>query len=156
MKEQEAHKPKLRMVWSDKATHFTGALAQNAKEDETLLLDEGMSTIEITQICLQADQRLEWDIFLWGTVGADNTNLDLDFFIERIHFYKNDGVRIAGANQYYYAISNVSIGYKNRDRQSQIYLSLVNRSATSKNAGASGEVKIGIGYRADGNKGMGV
>ena len=157
MQEREAHKPKLRWVWSDKDVHFTGALNQNAKEDESLCVDSekdniGINTMEIVQVCVQSEQNLDWNIMLWGSNGYDNTDLDKDYFIDYIKFSKAMGRQIGGANQWYYGITNVSVGYYDRDGLSQIHLSLANKSSTAKIAGASGAVRIGIAFRADGSK----
>ena len=139
---------------TDKDTHFTGGIALNAMETESVAFpaDWGKTNIDeciIESVVVQADQNLEWDIFIWSKAEFDNTDLDLDKFTDYINFPVTSGKRIAGANQYYYAspANNVKIPYRDQDRTQKIHIGLVNRSATAKNAGATGEIKLRLGIR---------
>jgi hypothetical protein len=137
-------------VRTDKDTHFTGAIAQNAKEDENLTLPgtlrgtNGNARIAIRSIMLQSDQNLSWELIFWSTDGFDNTDLDLDTFLSRWTFAVADGVQIAGANQFYYYIEGLDIPYVDADNTGELHVSLVCRSAAGKTAGAGGEVVVQI------------
>lgn len=136
-------------IRSDKDTHFTGALVQNAKEDESIsfpgeISEIGVRELLITGASIQSDQNLEWDIFLWRNNNFDNTDLDIDGFVDFINFTAASGKQIAGAGQFYYpSSSNMAIPYRvDYPSLSQIHCSLVNRSAAAKNAGATGEIAV--------------
>lgn len=143
------HSNPIIFVRSLKGTHFTGAIAQNAQEAESIAIPDVRNTNEfiIEAVSLQSDQQLDWDIFLWGTDGYDNTDLDLDFFVEFVSFATSDGKQIAGAGQFYYASSGLNIPYKDLDGTGELHLSLVNRNASAKNAGGTGEVVIVVSMR---------
>jgi hypothetical protein len=136
-------------IVSDKDSHFTGGLAQNAGEAESINFPADWRTIGVNQcviesITIQSDQNLEWDIYLWSGAEADNTDLDTDTFIDYFNYATTTGKQIAGANQYYYASpsNNLNIAYKDDDNSGKLHVTLVNRSATAKNAGGTGEVKL--------------
>lgn len=137
---------------SDKDTHFSGALAQNAIEFENITFPSywiGIKECIIEGISIQSDQNLEWDVMLFSKSSAEDTDLDLDTFIDFFNFPSTSGKQIAGAGQYYYAFpANImAIPYRDEDIKSQLHVGLVNRSATAKNAGATGEVKIRFALR---------
>lgn len=144
----------LEYIVTDKDTHFTGALAQNAIEVESIDFPADWSLLEsheivIESIVVQSDQNLEWDIYLWSTSDYNETNLDADRFIDSFNFPTTAGKRIAGAGQYYYSApsNNIMVPYKDEDRTSKLHIGLVNRSATAKNAGATGEIVVKIAAR---------
>jgi len=129
------------IVRSLKGTHFTGSLAQHAMETENftgLGIDDGV----ITSIIVQSDQNLAWDLYIWGTDGFDDTDLDADKLFGFVTFATTDGLRIAGANQYYYTKHDLYIPFIDLDHSEELHVGLVNRSATAKNAGATGEVVV--------------
>ena len=142
---------------SDKDTHFTGGLAQNAGEFETLSRTSGnpypaSNRFIIEKIAVQSDQNLDWDVVLWSGAAADATDLDADLFVEYEAFATTAGKQIAGANQFYYATSGLSIPYidgdvERRSNSPQVHVTLVNRNAAAKNAGATGEVVVVITMR---------
>lgn len=137
---------RLNTVRSDKDTHFTGAIAQNAKEDENLtgLLS---NNIRITKVAIQSDQQLDYRLIFFATDQFDNTDLDVDdFTAEREMDLTAYGFQIAGANQWYMELDNLSILYTDDDATYELHVSLQNLSATGKNAGATGEVVIEITY----------
>jgi len=134
---------------SDKDTHFTGALAQHAIESESLNFPDlfpnaGIQDVIIEGINIQSDQNLEWDVFVWSTSGYNNSDVDLAAMIDYWNFPTTSGKQIAGANQYYYPLpaNRISVPYRDANNTSKLHVSLVNRSATGKNAGATGEVKV--------------
>lgn len=132
-------------------THFTGALAQNAIESESidfpdLLGSVGVHDVIIEGVTVQSDQNLEWDVFIWSKNTYNTTNLDTAELVDYFNFPAANGKQIAGANQYYYPLpaNEVSVPYRDEDNTGKLHISLVNRSATSKNAGATGEVTIRV------------
>ncbi|MEW6214546.1 MAG: hypothetical protein AB1478_04985 [Nitrospirota bacterium] len=134
-------------IRSDKDTHFTGGLAQHEFESESISFPNEVShtnEVIIEGIAIQSDQNLEWDIYIWTGVEYDNTDLDLDKFLEYVNFASTSGKQIGSplANQYYYSKTGLSIRYKDGDNTKKLHCSLVNRSATAKNAGATGEVVV--------------
>ena len=132
-------------IRSDKDVHFTGSIAQDAKGDESISFPNEIgrtNEVVIEGIAIQADQQLEWDIFLWTGAEYDNTDLDLDKFLGYINFPTADQKQIGAANQFYTAKTGLTIPYKDGDGTHKLHCSLVNRSATAKNAGATGEVVI--------------
>lgn len=134
-------------IKSDKDSHFTGALIENAIESEDLNYPTDWRIAQINEILIkgitiQADQNLEWDIFLWSKESKDNTDLDVDTFVDFINFPSTIGKQIAGSNQYYYSLSNLSIPYEDIGKQRKLHCSIVNRSSTAKLAGGTGEVVV--------------
>lgn len=144
----------LEFLDTDKDTHFTSGLAQHAMETESVAFPSDWGTIGIDEciiesIVIQADQNLEWDIYIWSEAEVDNTDIDLDKFVDYANFPTTSGKQIGAANQFYYAspANNVKIPYKDQDHTQKIHVGLVNRSATAKNAGATGEIKLRLGIR---------
>ena len=147
-------KGSIEFIDSDKDTHFTGALGQNAMEIESIGFPTSwqnlqINEVEIEGISVQSDQNLEWDIFIFSKAGADDTNLDDDTFVHHLNFSQTSGKQIAGANQYYYPcpVGLMAIPYKDIDNTRKIHIGLINRSVTSKTAGATGEIKIRLSLR---------
>ena len=133
-------------VKSDKDVNFTGAIIQNAKEDENLtgLLS---NKIRVVGVSLQSDQSLHYKVLLWAKDSFDDTDLDLDAFCGEIDCdFTSYGFQIGGTGQYYLDIRGVDIDYEDEDASNELHLSLFNSSATSKNAGSTGEVKVTIYY----------
>ncbi len=131
---------------SDKDTHFTGAIAQNAKEDENLA---GLvsNKIRITGVSIQAKENLNFRLIFWGTDGFDDTNLDNDKFQAETKLdIPTYGYRIGGANQYYLDMRGVEIDYEDLDRTQELHISLMCLSAAGKTAGANGEVVVEVFY----------
>ncbi len=139
----------IEAIDSDKDTHFTGALAQDAIENENISFPSDFSTaqmqkLKIHQISIQSDQALDWDLILWSDDGfADTSDIDSDPHIIAETFLASDAVQIAGANQTYYRYNPVTpILYIDKDNSGELHVGLINRSVTAKNAGATGEVKV--------------
>ena len=131
---------------SDKDNHFTGALATNAKEDENLSGLLG-NKIRIVGVALQSDQNLDYRVIFWKKDSFDDTDLDLDRFCGEVELdLPTYGYQIAGANQYYLDMRGLDIDYEDEDETYELHISLMNLSATGKNAGATGEVVIEIYY----------
>lgn len=135
-----------KQIVSDKDTHFTGAIAQNANEQENLT-DLESNDITIVSVGIQSDQALKYRLWFYETDGFDDTNLDDDYFLDFIDLdlVTNDE-RLGGANQRYFAVHGLNIDYTDRDASNELHVVLENLSATAKNAGATGEVKLQIKY----------
>ena len=138
--------PPLFIIQTDKDTHFIGALIQNAQETESITVPENYHELYIEAINIQADQNLDLDVYFWASDEFDNTDLDLDAFLFMINFPTTSQKQVAGANQYY-VDDTVGMAYPVPADQ-KIHLSLCNRSATAKNAGATGEVVVKLFVRA--------
>lgn len=133
-------------IISDKDTHFTGAIATNANEKENI---EGLesNSITIESISIQSDQELNYRLWIFGTDGFDDTDLDDDRFMEFTNLdLPTHSERLGGANQYYFGKTNLNIPYTDIDGTNELHVALENLDAVAKNAGATGEVKIQIGY----------
>ncbi len=131
---------------SDKDTHFTGALAQYAAENENLT---GLITnnIMVTGVELQSDQQLIYKLLFWGKDTFNNADLDIDVFSGDIDLdLTTEGFQIGGANQYYMSVNNFLLPYMDLDSTNELHVSLMNMSAGAKNAGATGEVVLKIYY----------
>ena len=122
---------------SDKDTHFTGAIAQNAKEDENLA---GLLTnkIRIVGISLQSDQNLSYRVILWKTDGFEDVDLDLDTFCAEVVIdLPVNGYQIGGAVQYYLDMRGLDIDYEDEDASLELHVSLMCLTAEGKDAIAS-------------------
>lgn len=153
MSERNGTKQRKVIVRSDKDTHFTGSLDQNAGEDESITIEAIHRTNEfiIEHIAVLSDQNLEWDVFLWAKNTYADSDHDVDEFIEYVNFTSNSGKQIAAADIFYYSATGLSIPYRDDDvgsvNNASLHLSLVNRSASSKNSGATGEIVIIVSMR---------
>lgn len=137
---------------SDKDTHFTGAIAQNAFEEENIAFptDWGLlqyNRAEILNISLESKENLDWEVQFYATDGhADTSDLDVDSYITSILFPATDGKRNAGTGQWKYDANpaHVPFIYHDEDNSSEYHITLVNRSAAAKTAGAAGQAVVKI------------
>lgn len=142
-------------IRSDKDTHFTGALLQNNQEVAALSLPaeidiNAISEFSIEGITIQSKQNLLWQVMIWGAVGADDADLDLDTFKDSVSFPSSSGESIGNGagSQFYYPSADLDIPYKFASPNDlKLYVGLVNRSLTAKLAGVTGEVVIEIKCR---------
>ncbi len=137
---------RIHSLSTDKDTHFTGAIAQGAKEDENItgLLGD---KIRLTGLTFQSDQPLDYYLMFWRTDGFDDADLDLDKFAGMVHVpLATSGKQVGGAGQYYYSIEGVNLDYEDEDETKELHVSLYNASATAKAAGAAGEVVVHFKY----------
>lgn len=140
-------KQSIKHIDTVSTTHFTTAIAQNAIEEENIT---GLSNnkITITGIAFQAKEALNYRLWIYDTDGFADTDLDLDQFNEYVDIdLSSTNGRIAGAGQYYYALTALSIDYSDEDASNELHLALQNLSAASKTAGAAGAVKAKITYK---------
>lgn len=138
-------------VRSDKDSHFTGAIAQNAGEDESLTLPACLAGINgnarglVRSLTLVADQNLDWEVQFWrsGTHGA--ADIDTDKWIGGVVFTaSSDAKQLAGSGSYLYYKGNLDIPYIDLDNSGKLHVTLTNRSAGAKGAGAVGEVIVDV------------
>ena len=135
-------------VKSDKDTHFAGGLAQNAGEDESLTMPGALAGIngdcknQLKSLTIISDQNLDWEIMVWSSATHGVADLDTNQFIGRWTFAATDAVQVAGTGSYYYYIDGLDVSYADADYSGKLHLTLINRSATAKNAGATGEVVV--------------
>jgi len=139
------------IIKTDKDIHFTGTIAQDAHETESIdlsgIIDPSRDReLLIEALGIQAVQNLEWDVYFWTSDEFDNADLDLDACLFMVNFPATSQKQIAGANQYY-VDDTVKMPYP-VPADGKIHISLCNRSATAKNAGATGEVVVKLLARA--------
>ncbi len=137
---------------SDKDSHFTGVIAQNAIENESIDFPSDFSGPQINkllihQISIQSEENLDWDLIFWSSKDfADTSDLDADTFIIGIDSVMDagDAIRIAGANQYYYTYEPTRpLVYTDNDNSGKLHVGLLNRNASTKSAsGSGGDVKL--------------
>lgn len=144
----------IEYVVSDKDLDFTEALAENRMEIESLSFPNSWSKVElheciIENVTIQSKQNLEWDVWFFSTAGGNDADLDSDTFIDGFNFPKTEGGQIENKGQYYYVspTNHIAVPFKDENMTSKIHIGLINRSATAKYTGASGEVKIRIMVR---------
>tara|TARA_Y100000310_G_scaffold236502_1_gene239688 strand:+ start:7320 stop:7793 length:474 start_codon:yes stop_codon:yes gene_type:complete len=131
-------------IVSDKDTHFTGALTQNAIENESLDFPADWSQAQIqkmmiTGVSAQAiftntTTTLDFEVFLWNTKDFANTDLDVDGYVASFILAATDARQIAGTGQYYYESQSdfkLPIDYQDTDSSGKLHVGLVNRSATT-------------------------
>jgi len=135
-------------VRSDKDTHFTGAIAQNASEAEDIALPGALAGINgnarshLRSITILSDQNLAWEVMLFSSDTQEDTDADVDTMVGWWQFSTAGAVQLAGAGLFRYYIDGLAVPYVDDDNSGELHVKLVNRSATGKNAGATGEVII--------------
>lgn len=137
---------KMQHVRTDKDTHFTGTLAQNAQETENVTgLDSNAGSIK--SLAILSDQQLDWDVVFYSTDGFVNADADVDSYLGRVEFGAADGRQIAGTGLFRYDAFDLNLPYLDGDGTNELHVGLVNRSATAKAAGDTGEVVLRIGFQ---------
>lgn len=133
-------------IKSDKDSHFSGALGQYAKENESL---SGLITnkIRINGIAILSDQQLKYKVQLWRKDTFDNADLDEDTFIGEVDLDLGVyGWQVGGTGKYYMYVGDLKLDYLDEDNTNELHISLMNMSGTGKVAGTSGEVVVLITY----------
>lgn len=133
-------------VRTDKDVHFTGAIAQNAEEEENIVLPGSCggnaARVIVRAIAIVADQDLDWELWFWGTDLFDEADLDNDKFLGKAVFAAAEGTQIGGAGTFYSYKEGLAIPLADYDGTGEMHVSLVNRNVTGKNAGATGEIVV--------------
>jgi len=149
---------RLVSVLTDPATQFTAALATNAALTLNMTPGGGLGKVDgglaspsvqcrIKGITIASAEALDWEVWFWRSdaFNVSATDPSLDLFAGRHKFTAStDGLRIAGAGLYYYAVNNLDIPYVDVDGTGEMHLMLINRSVASKTAGANGAVQVGL------------
>ena len=139
-------------VKTDKDTHFTGALVTNAAENENVVLAPALAGVggnaraQLRSIAIISDQNLDWEVMLFRKDTFGTSDLDTDSFVGRWTFAAADAVRIAGAGSYYYYIDGLDEAYTDEDASGELHVTLLNRNAVAKNAGATGEIVVKLRF----------
>lgn len=127
-------------VRSDKDTHFTGAIAQDGVERETLA-NLRSDRVRISKISIQAIQQLRFQVLLYSTEDYDESNLDNDKFVASVDL---DLVRYGfqQTTSQYRMDMQVAIDYLDEDETKSLHVVLKNLDPTAKIAGANGQVVL--------------
>lgn len=131
---------------SDKDDHFTGAIAQNAIEEESLT---GLiaNKVKITGVVILSDQQLDYRVILFSTDGFADADLDVDSLFNEVELdLLSYGWRIADTGKYCMVVTGLDIDYIDDDASKELHVALQNLSSTSKTAGADGEVILRFIY----------
>lgn len=131
---------------TDKDTHFAGAINQWATEEENVT---GLLTskIVIRGVSVLSDQQLNYRAILFSRDSFADADLDVDEFVSEIDLdLLSYGFQIAGAGLYMMSVTNLRVPYEDKDETKELHVALQNKSATAKNAGATGEVVMRIFY----------
>lgn len=126
--------------------HFTGAIAMNAQEMESIAGLLG-NKINIKGVNAQSMQELKLRLIIWASDEFDNTNLDTDSYVSDVVLDFTDELsafRIASAGQYRLDVGGLDIPLTTENLI--LYCSLQNVSPTSKLAGSSGAVQLDVKY----------
>lgn len=140
-------KQSFTVIGTLKATHFTGGLAQYAKEDENLigLLSDN---IRITGIGILSEQQLHFKLLLWYKDTFEDADLDDDENCGEIDLdIPTYGYQIGGAGTWYFDVRNLHLDYIDKDVSKELHCSLMNMSVAGKLAsGSGGNVRLVITY----------
>jgi ABC-type glycerol-3-phosphate transport system substrate-binding protein len=138
-------------VATDKDSHFTGAIAQNASEEENIVLPAALAGVNgdargtIRAIAVLSDQALDWQLVFCSKDVFTDADLDVDSCIVTYAFTASaDALQIGGSGPYHYFKDGLALPYVDEDYSGELHVALVNRSVTGKNAGATGEVVVKI------------
>ncbi len=141
------------IIASDKDTHFTGSIAQNAVEEENIAFPTDWGLIQcnkcqILNVSIEADQPLDLEVLFFANDVHSDTDLDLDRAITSLFFSAADAKRTGNplAGQYRYNLDPATFPfiYHDEDNSSEFHITLINRDATTKNAGGTGEIVLTI------------
>ena len=132
------------------ATHFSGAIAQWASEEENIT---GLTSneITITSITAYAEQALDMRVWFFekdGFQAAAAADMDDDEFMENVLLdIPTDGMQYKNANGYYIAATDLNIDYEDLDATKELHIALEVIGATAKLAsGAGGNIWLKISY----------
>ena len=134
---------------TDKDTHFTGAIAQNAVEEENIGMPANWATLQIqkaiiSNITIESDQNLDWEVQFFLMIRRV---ILMPMLIRRLLRFASasDGKQVGDVGLWRYDANPAhkeGPEYEDRDRTSEWHIALANRSVTAKAAGATGEVVV--------------
>lgn len=134
-------------IRSDKDANYTTQLLPSGLDIESFSNLPGNDnvqpvSVEINRVTVLSDQNLNWDVMLFrNNTSQPNADADLDAMVHWVSFTDGDAVQVTDtADVYRYSLSELNLKYTPDNRV--FHVGLVNRSAASKNPGASGEVVI--------------
>ena len=156
---------RLLRVRTDKDVHFTAAIAQNAGLHVTLTAQyigaqlrcvlgaDGFlpallprMRARVRAIRILSKENLAWEVWFFANRLFATTNADTETFLGRWSFLATDGIRATVAavldTHYHYYASGLDIPLEDTDQMGQLYLRLVNRSASGKSADSDGELVV--------------
>lgn len=131
------------------ASQFRAALAQNAGENLSLdvnALGVGIRVDSIIRsIQIASAEDLQWELWFYGknTYNAP-TDPDLNTRLGWYWFGVN-GRQLAAAGLYHFYVDGLYIPYRDLDQTGKIHMTLINRSAGAKSAGAAGALRVQLG-----------
>ena len=129
-------------------THFTGALALNASKVEHVPLRRDLwgamlnCPLIVKAVTILSVQNLAWEIQIRRSATHTANDPGADAFLARWTFAATDAVQNDGAGDYLYYIDGNDQCYRDDDTSGLLHLVLVNRSATAKLAGATGNIVV--------------
>ncbi|HEX58628.1 MAG TPA: hypothetical protein ENF26_00550 [Methanomicrobia archaeon] len=139
----------IRVLRSDKDTHFTGALDQYEVERENI---EGLlsNNIIIKQITMLSEQRLNYRLHFFSKDSFESTDPDEDAYIGWVDFdLSTHGIQYGGSGLWRLSVVGEGEGllrYIDEDGTKELHVALENLDATAKNAGSGGYVVIVVFY----------
>ncbi|KKM92866.1 hypothetical protein LCGC14_1214130 [marine sediment metagenome] len=142
------------LISSDKDTHFTDAITKLGgfeEEDIAFPAEWGLiqsNKCEVLNVSIQSDQPLDLEVLFFATDAHADTDLDKDRAITSLFFAGTDAKRTGNplTGQYRYNLDPATFPftYHDEDNSSQFHITLINRDATDKIAGATGEIVLTI------------
>lgn len=132
-------------ISSARATHFSTAIAQAAKDDEhiTGLLD---NRIYIKSVSIKSTQKLDFYLLFYNTDATDDANVDTDSMCGQVHLDLITHAKRLGTGLYYMTSEDLDLEYVDEDATNELHMALYNASATAKAAGAGGYLQIDVKY----------
>lgn len=136
----------IRYISTDMNNHFTGIIAMNDHEQESVPGLKG-NKITIKGVNGQSQQKLKYRLIFWGGSGFNSINLNNDSYVSDVVLDFTDELsafRISAANQYRLDVGGLDIPLTTENNI--LYCSLQNLSSISKLAGLPGAVQFDIKY----------
>lgn len=135
----------IEIINTDKDIHFTETITINNQEKENITGLLGNKYL-IRGVNVQSDQQLKYRLIFWGKDTFDDTDLDINSYIDDVEldFTSTSAFQIGSTGQYYLNVGSLDILYEDADNTKELHISLQNLSAVSKNSGSTGEVQLDI------------
>jgi len=135
-------------VVTDSTVDFTGSIAQNAMATAAISLPAGLTgmngqvELALLGVVIVSKQNLAWELDFWGDSNYDEATPDADKYLGRWSFSSDVGLQIGGSGLYRYYVDGLEIPLWDLEKSGKLFVGLVNRSATTKTAGANGAVTV--------------
>lgn len=149
-----AQSGKLIRVSSTDGVHFTEAIAQNAGEQENLILPGYDVPIQVNAatapptfrdlgtlrgLIIQSLVQRQWEIYLFGSRDAQSADPNEETFINSFRFSAASGRQIGAAGLFRYSLSGLSEAIVDDDNTASLHVVLVPRDG-AKTAYGAGEL----------------